>query len=253
MLDRIELELKTSKTGILNYNYNYKIMNILYQAMTLIDEAKTLQLHDTGYIVDTKKFKLFNFALVFKNANFTEAGIEINSDSKISLILSGKSDILNLILKGFIKMQEFQLDNFKFKIIGTVKDKSIKFKKQMLYKAASQVIESKYEAETKKINYLNPMDKGFYETLAQNLKRKYEAVYNKEYDGELFFDIDNMLKIKKKLLQVKENGFLLGYGKFEIWIEAEPEMQKIAYYLGIGQNNSLGNGFLTYITGRGVK
>ena len=80
--------------------------------------------------------------------------------------------------------------------------------------------------------------------------RKYKAIYNKDYSGELFFDIEDVLKVKKKYITDIKDGFLIGYTDFEIFIEADIDMQKVAYYLGLGQNNSIGMGSLSYITGR---
>ena len=36
---------------------------------------------------------------------------------------------------------------------------------------------------------------------------------------------------------------------YNIWIQADKDMQKIIYYLGLGQNSSIGCGCLSIITG----
>ena len=90
-----------------------------------------------------------------------------------------------------------------------------------------------------------------YKILAHNLMRKYKLVYGKEYEGEIFFDIENTLKVKKKLIsKIKSEFIIIGYSGFELFIEADKDMQKIAYYCGLGGYNSLGMGSVNYIMSR---
>ena len=121
----------------------------------------------------------------------------------------------------------------------------------MLYKVRTPVVESIYNEEENKVIYLNVAQQEFYSALGQNLLRKYEIIYNKKYEGELYFDIENILNAKKKYItKIKENGYLIGYTNFEIFVQADVDMQKVAYYCGLGQNNSIGMGLVTFITGR---
>ena len=96
--------------------------------------------------------------------------------------------------------------------------------------------------------YLSPFHGNIYfKNLDGNAKKKYKAIYGKEFDGNVYFDIDNVDAIKYKSIHFK-NGNIPAY-KYDIWVEATPEMQKIIYYLGLGQNTSIGAGCLSYITG----
>ncbi|MFR5263709.1 CRISPR-associated endoribonuclease Cas6 [Clostridium sp.] len=235
--------------GKINYNYHYELMKELYEVMTLIDSGRSFSLHEEGFSVDNKKFKLFNFHLSFsKKVKYNKDGIEFNYTDSISLIISGKNDILNLILKGLIKKGFVNITGVKLEIKDFEEDNKIRFNKIMLYKVRTPIVESIYD--NGKTLYLSPYDDRFYKALGQNLIRKYKALYNKDYTGELFFDIEDILRIKKKYITGIKNGFLIGYTDFEIFIEADIDMQNIAYYLGLGQNNSIGMGSLSYITGR---
>lgn len=250
MLSKRILHLKTE--GTIDYNYHYELMKELYEAMTLVDKSKAYSLHEEGFNIDNKKFKLFNFHLSFsKNVNYEKSGIKCSLNDVIDLHISAKNDILNLILKGLIKKGGINIKNTKLEIIGLDEDNKVRFNKIMLYKVRTPVVESIYDAENKKIIYLSPFEPQFYKTLGQNLMRKYKALYNKEYTNELFFDIEDILQVKKKYItNIKNNGFVIGYTDFEIFIEADVDMQKVAYYLGLGQNTSIGMGSLSYIMGR---
>ena len=107
----------------------------------------------------------------------------------------------------------------------------------------------------KKIVFISPFEDDYYRVLANNLKRKYKLVYGKDYTGELYFDIEDALNIKKRFIDnvkrdSKSKSILIGYTDFELYLVADRDMQKVAYYCGFGSNNSLGMGATTFITSR---
>ena len=233
--------------GVIDYNYHYELMKRLYEALTLSDDKKAIKLHDEGVVSGNKKFKLFNYLLAFdKGSEYLKEGISFNNDNCIRLILSGKSEILNHIIKGLVMKQEILIGDNKLKIIGFEDDKKIKFQNIMLYKVRTPIVESIFDGS---IKYLNPYQQEWYSALANNLKRKYKAVYGEDYQDELFFDIEDILNVKKKFITKIKKGFVIGYTDFEIFIQATPKMQKIAYNLGLGQNSSIGMGAISYIKG----
>ena len=121
------------------------------------------------------------------------------------------------------------------------------FKQIGLYKVESALIEA-IQNEDMKTEYLNIMNPRYIQAVKQNLRRKYEMVYGKEYLGELKIGIEDFLKIKPKSVSVKGHK-VHGYGKFNVLIQAEKDMQKVAYCCGLGSHNMYGAGFLKYITG----
>lgn len=234
--------------GLLDYNYNYGLMKNLYEALTCVDDKKALKLHDEGIKIDNKKFKLFNYTLAFdKGVKYLKDGIGFNKDNCIRLILSGDTSILSPMIKGLIQKTKIVIKNTELNIVNMDNDKEFKFKNIMLYKVRSPIVETIYDGE--RIEYLNPCQENWYSALGNNLKRKYNAVYGEEYKDELYFDIEDILNVKKKMITGIKKGFLIGYTDFEIFVQATPKMQKIAYNLGLGQNSSLGMGAISYIKG----
>lgn len=249
MLCRKQLVLEAMNDSILTYNYQYQLMKFIYVSVTKMDNLLGELLHESGFIAENKKFKLFNFALLFSNAEFSKEGIGLCNGLTLKLVVSGKDEIVNVILKSLQSMSIINLYDTRLKITGTFDDKSVNFKRQMLYKVYSPIIESIFNGE--KIQMLSPFEDDFYRTLAQNLKRKYKLIYNKDYSGEIFFHIENLLNVKEKYLHgIKGSYSAKGFGKYNLWIEADIDMQRVAYFCGLGQRNAMGAGFLGYITGR---
>lgn len=244
----IKKEIILNGEGIIDYNYNYELMKRLYESLTVTDDKKALRIHDDGIKSGGKKFKLFNYTLAFdRNVKYTKEGICFNRDNDIRLILSGDTSILNGIIKGIISKQKIMLNGCELKIKSLDNDKEIKFRNVMLYKVRSPIVESIFDGN--KIKYLNPCQKEWYSALGNNLKRKYKAVYNEDYTDELYFDIEDILKPKQKFITKIKKGFVIGHTNFEIFVQATPKMQKIAYNLGLGQNSSIGMGAISYIKG----
>ncbi|MCJ0222579.1 CRISPR-associated endoribonuclease Cas6 [Clostridioides difficile] len=250
-LVRRHLILTVDNKVVLDYNYQYELMKRIYEAIEVNDKRKALSLHNEGYKVDKKVFKLFNYTMMFEDAKYSKGGIHLNSQTKIKLMLSGYDDILNNIIKGFIKCKVFKLYNIEFKVSDIEEDSKKNFNNITLYKVRSPIVASLYDLKSRKQVYLNPMQEEFYKALHDNLGNKYKLIYNKEYTGELYFDIEDVLAVKKKYItNIKGKGFVIGYTDFEIFVQANKDMQEVIYYCGLGEKNSIGMGLLTYITSR---
>lgn len=248
MLSRKYINLIAENDGILQYDVNYILSVILYKKMTLFNEEYSKFLHDKGYLTKdekNKKMKLFNYSLIFNNLDMLSDGIIIKKGDKIQLSITGYKEPLNAIIQGFLIDNTFNINSLNFKLINIENDKKVYFNNVNIYKPLNPIIESIWD---EKVKFLNPYQSEYYLALKQNLKRKYEIIYNKPYIGELKIMIENILDIKPKSIKIKK-GYLQGYGKFNILVQAEKDMQKVAYYCGLGQNNSLGAGYLQYITG----
>ncbi|WP_297522161.1 CRISPR-associated endoribonuclease Cas6 [uncultured Clostridium sp.] len=250
-LDRKIIKFLVTEDKVLNYNYQYALMQEMYKLMAMVDKTRAQRVHNIGFEVDNKKYKLFNFHVYFEGAKYARGGIEIKQGSIVKLTISGVNQVLNLLFKGILKAGELKVDNCKLTLKSVDDDKKFRFSKIMLYKVRNPIVETTFNPKTKKAEFLNPCDMRYYEALGKNLLRKYEAIYNKKYEGELFFEIEDFCKIKQKFIKdINKDGFVIGFTNFELYIQADADMQKVAYNCGLGQNNSIGMGNISYICGR---
>lgn len=247
---RGKIFLDPIKNGIIDYNYNQSVAGLIYSALSSYN-SRYKNLHDEGFLIEGKKFKLFNFTLEFKDAYFKKDGIHVTSKSTVILIISGMHSIVQSIAKAILNLNSIWIFNTELKVNELKKDNTKKFQNTMLYHTYSGVIESYREVidGRNKIYYTSPTDSIFFKQLAFNLKRKYQLIYDKEYEGPLYFDIEDIFSIRKKKIKIKENCVKPSW-VMDFWLQANPDMQKVAYYLGIGQQTSFGFGCLKAITGR---
>lgn len=243
---RKQLIFKTEKDISLTYNYQHEVLKNIYRYIEIHDSHKAKFLHKDGYISETgHKYKGFNFTLLFKNADFSNM-INCNENTTVKLVISGEKSIINSIIKGLIQDRELFISGETMKFTGVLDDKKVYLKEVVLYSAMSPIITST-KSNDDSVEYLTPYDEDYFRNLANNAKRKYKVIYGKDYLDDIYFDIDDTLNMKEKFIQIK-NGGVRGM-IYDIWIQADIDMQKIIYYLGLGQNSSIGCGCLNFVKG----
>lgn len=249
MLQRIELIMEAKQNTLLPYDYNYQIGCEIYKKINEMDSAFCSLYHTEGLRKNKKQrnFKLLNPLLQFDNATMDKEGIILNQGDKVKLIIGGSQKIINIILNGFYQNNKLNINGEIFEFIDAKVIKMPQFKQVGLYKVESALIEY-IQDENKKAQPIDIMNPKYIQAIKQNLKRKYQLIYNKEYIGELKIGIEDFLKIKPKSVNIK--GYkIYGFGKFNVLIQADKDMQKVAYCCGLGSHNMYGAGFLKYITG----
>lgn len=249
-LNRKVLILEAIEDIILDYNYHYELMKEMYKCLDISNHELAFQTHEKGFKVDNKIYKLFTHQLFLENANYTKSGINIKKGARCRLTVSGVKEIVQHIVFGAIERGCIELFNKSYKLVEVQNDKKVNFNNITLYKVRNPIVATRQD-EQKKTIFISPFEENYYKVLANNLKRKYKLIYNKDYEGDLYFDIEDTFNIKKRLISnIKEKYMLIGYSNFELYLVADKDMQKVAYYCGLGGNNALGMGMTTFITSR---
>lgn len=234
----------------LDYNYHYPLMIEIYKSLEISNPTLAKSLHDKGFRIENKTYKLFTNQFFIPNAKYTKDYIFIKKGTRCKLIVSGLNKIVKNIVFGFMDKGNLNLNQNIFEVLSVENDTKVRFDNITLYKVRNPIVATK-QNEKRSIVYINPLDQDFYKVLANNLKRKYKLIYDKDYEGDLYFDIEDIFSIKKKLIKkIKSEYMIIGYHGFELYLEANKDMQQVAYYCGLGSYNSLGMGAITYITSR---
>ncbi len=254
MLCKRIIKLKVDSEHLLDYNYQYALLKETYKNISKLDTNKAATLHNRGFNDTGKPLKNFMLFMKFYDSLFLNEGIVITKNSRIELVVSGKKEIVEIIVKSIISNGLISVNGINFNLVDVIKEKEIKFYNKVMYRAISPIVSSKYNGSN--VEYLKYLDQRYYEGIINNLKRKYEQLHGKPYEKEIYFNpscIEDILQVKSKCIgKIKGNGYIKGYGKFNFWFVADKEIQEIAYYLGFGQNNTLGAGYveqMAYIKG----
>jgi|SRR5690606_3355850 len=255
---RIKIILHTQQGATLPINYNYVLSAAVYNLLRLGSPEFAEFLHEKGYQLNGKKYKLFTFALRFDKAEVKNEFINL-PPSNAALYISTpliedflKNFIIGTFEQKFIELN-FPGNRIKFIIKSAELIPSPEFQPAMKFKLLSPMVLSTGRVENLKIvqKFLKPQNiSTINKVLTANLKNKYYLVNKaeKEFDEvKLKWDDDYLLRKERvtKKVTIKKYGTppinIIGIqAPFEI--EADPELLKTGYECGFGEKNSMGFG-----------
>lgn len=262
---RLKLQLRLNNSKQFPINYNYPLSSAIYNLLRLSSPEFAAYLHDIGYQINGKKFKLFTFALQLKNFRIDKDVFILNSP-EIEMYISSPltQEFINNFLTGTFEKQTIQIYynyikyNLDIQQVESLPDPQ--FNSNMKFVPYTSIILStpnrtekgiiakylRYDAEPEEINRL----------LTQNLLNKYAVISKQEYTGKniikLEWDmnyIDDQLRRGKKLTSkiTIDNSHIkidvIGI-RVPFTLCGDAELIKTGYYCGFGEKNSLGFGMV---------
>jgi CRISPR-associated endoribonuclease Cas6 len=261
---RLLLHLDCSLNTALPLNYNYQLSSAIYNLLEFGSKEFSGFLHDNGFSIDGKKYKLFSFALRFEK-------IELHSNHLILKSSKATLHISSPLIDSFIK--NFVIGTFENKVIDiTDKDQTISFRiitaeiipepiytDKMKFTLLAPMVLSTLKERNGRMQqyYLRPDDiDDINRVLTKNLLNK-KGLLNRNQTIDKFckleWDAEYLQRNKRitKKITINENG------KFPIdvigiqapfIIEGDPDLIKVGYECGFGEKNSMGFGLANIIS-----
>jgi len=259
---RLKIKLYAKDNKIIPYNYQYQFSSALYLLLKFGSKEFSEFLHNQGYKLNGKPYKLFSFAVQFEQ--FTSQKNYITLESPY-LYLYVSSPIVDEFIKNFV-IGTFERTFFYFSSGGNEIKFLINnmellpqpdFETETKFKLLSPLVLSTVKEYNGKLSpyYLRPEDKvDINRILTNNLLNKYELVNNRKTDGKVELEWDeNYLRkhprITKKVT-INEHGRnpvdVVGVvAPFKL--KGDKELMKIGYECGFGEKNSMGFGMAEVI------
>lgn len=267
---RIALLLKHAKGPIsLPANINHPTSSMIYEVLKRSSKHYSTKLHEEGYRLSNKTFKLFTFSpltpLPSRKWTSIDNGIMTTDSRQLRLIVSSaKNEFMSLFLKGLFANKTVTISDVRFSAeIMTIYDPPV-ITNDMSFIPLSPIVSSRKNEKTNREEYLFHDDKGFESLLFRNLCEKYEVLYGKPYTSskkkfKIIFDKSYLKRQKKadapvhKLRTIKEGtdsetrikGTLAPFR-----IQAPKKLIQIGYDCGFGKENSQGFGMVKVDTTR---
>lgn len=264
---RIKVCLKPiRKSFAIPINYNYPLSSAIYRLFFESSPKFSKWLHDQGFVSpEGKKMKLFTFSRLFITNPKVEGTI-IEGRGLAWFLFSTPLEfaIMENFVVGILKKGRITIGNGATKSDFTVSSLEIlpepELSENMKYIMLSPTVVSTMVEKDGKVveHYYRTDEPGLENNLAENLRRKYEIVRKKPYEGKIEIELDReyierkggaegvskMVTIAEgKLEETKVKGFIC-----PIVIKGSKEIQKVAYDCGIGKKNSMGFGMLEVIS-----
>ena len=227
----ITFTLKPNDRVVLPFAHFEMLQGLFYKIISHNNELSTS-------IHNSKNIKLLCFSDLIGRYSIEDSNIVYKELMQWEVRCVDDS-IIDAISEIIFSKSNYELNHCPFKIVN-IKLNSITFGGHICFRVKTPIVTNKtYDGFR---HYYSPNDNEFYEIIKNNLKKKYEAVFNAEYNDRLEIKCINENSIKKCVTRFKGNYITGWYSEFEI--NAKPDMINIAYYSGIGSNNSIGFGFI---------
>lgn len=205
---RLKIRLNAFNSDRLPVNYNYPLSSAIYKLLRFGSPEFSEYLHDVGYKLEGKSYKLFTFALRFYQYQMAGKIIKLNSP-RADLIVSSPliDDFIRNFILGSFKSQVLELYGEGITSAFTIEQMEalpdIDFAGRQKFRTLSPLVLSTVkENEGRRSQYffryhdnINDINR----VINSNLRNKYKLLYNKAYEGEpLTFEWDNEF-INRKL------------------------------------------------------
>lgn len=233
---RLKIEL-TSKELKLPINYQATIQGMIYSVFSKEDYGKFL--HDEGYRLDNKVFKLFVFSNLFGKYRIDNKKI-IFEDKCYFYIASESEEFIQIVYQFYMNNEIIILDGQKVKInnIKMVDVPYFRGEKDIVIRTLSPVVA--YRTENNYVNYFKPSDEEFALLCFNNLLNKNASIDNPI--SNLVFSINSINYEKKRLVRFK-NTFYIAYMS-EMNIHTNYETLSLLYNTGLSSKGSAGFGMI---------
>ncbi len=262
---RLKLTLRQLKPlETLPINTGYVIGSAIYQTLSASSTTFATQLHNEGYANEhqRQKFKLFTFSNLEIPKREIERNRIISKSPEISFLISSpKEDFLEHLIAGLFQDGMLRLAGCQFEksLIEALPDPE--FHSTMNFMMLSPLTLSVQEEGDRGKSgkyYLRHNDPRLATLLKENILAKYQMLHQKpfsspEFDFQITFNksfIDKQRKRGKrieKLITIAEGTERETKVKAILCpftISAPPELIKIGYECGFGENNAMGFGMV---------
>ncbi len=245
---RIQIFANIDKKITLPINYNHLLVGAIYRFLTESNPKYADFLHEQGYQVAQKRFKLFTFSQLMAERRQI-IGDRIHFQSTLTWFVSSPIEQFllhfadTLLTEGKLSIEPHQL-----KIMDVTIPRVPRFQPEMHFRCLSPIVMSAVRKHNgqRRMHYCLPDDPELSELIRQNLIRKYEAIHKRTpQDDTLTFRFNERYIRRKRgrvtrlvnFKGIKIRGILCPF-----YVSGNPALIQTGYECGFGDKNSTGFG-----------
>ncbi|MGB9881798.1 MAG: CRISPR-associated endoribonuclease Cas6 [Methanomassiliicoccales archaeon] len=237
---RLTLEFITDQYLKLPIQYNYQIQSLLYNNIS--PELSTF-LHDHGFLVGKRTFKLFTFSRLHGKFFLNEKNGTIVFVPPVYLTVSSPIDkFVSELANTLVHKDELFLGKNKLRVQSIRVHPEPKLSENIKIKMLSPVTvySTLLTADgKKKTYYYSPYETEFADLIDKNLRKKYMALYRKKPRARKL-EIVPLERPHQKLLRYRGTVIKAWFGYFSL--KGNLKILQLAYDTGVGSKNSQGFG-----------
>lgn len=246
---RIKLTLGTEKPLAIPINYQYQLSAAVYHLLQNADHEYAEQLHERGYELGSKKFKLFTFSTLYPDFYKLKGKQMVIAPGRTVLYVGSlKNEFLMNFVEGIFINEILRIGQAEFTIQQVeVVPKPI-FADTMKFRCLSPIVATTKEEVGGILKQRDCQlgEERYTENIIKNTYNKYEIIYGEKVPNknlQINFQPEDIEKYKRgKLIQFK-NTYIKGFlCPFEA--RGSKELLEIMWEIGAGEKNSGGFGMV---------
>ncbi len=247
---RIQILADVGKGITLPINYNHLLVGVIYKFLAESNSEYADFLHEEGYHVDAKRFKLFTFSQLMAERRHIN-GDQIHFRSALTWFVSSPIEqFLSHFADTLLTGGRLSVGKHDLKIRDVTIPRAPRFRSEMAFRCLSPIVMSAVrEHEGKRgMHYCLPDDSELSELIRQNLIRKHQAIYERTpQDDSLSFRFDDRYIHRKQgrvtrlvdFKGIKIRGILCPFR-----VSGSVALIQTGYECGFGDKNSAGFGMV---------
>ena len=247
---RIKITCDTGEGICLPINYNYFLASAIYRFLRESDPEYADFLHQDGYELENRRFKLFTFSQLMAKRREIR-GEQICFCSPLTWYVSSSQEpFLENLAAALMGAGILQIEGHRLQVQDVEVLRQPRFGPQMTFRCLSPITMStvrEWEGKLTK-HYCLPDDPQFSELVRQNLIRKYEAVHRHlptEKSFAMTFDQKYIDKRERRVTRLVDyKGIKIRGVVSPFHVIGAPELIRIGYECGFGDKNSAGFGMV---------
>ena len=232
------------KNHLLPINYQYELSAAIYRILSQSDDAYATWLHENGFEVDNKKFKLFTFSnlqIPRYEIDKEQGRLKILSDEVFLKIGFLPDRSTKEFIKGVFNKQCFSIGDRVSKVDFIVRDIELfseeKFSEIETFRTLSPVVVS-LRNDVGRHEYIRPDHPSYMKGIITGLKSRYRAYYGKDYEGDFACAFRLLDNPKSSLIKIKadtpQQTYVRGY-RYRFTLSLPAPLMQIAYESGFGE------------------
>lgn len=235
---KLIIELGAESSLEMAVQYNHLVQGMIYNSL---DPGFASFLHDQGYEGGGRTFKLFTFSRLLGKFRINEGRIGFEPPVKL-VVASPMEQFCRSLLNGLLTKNEVELGQAVVKVESVKVEKPVVAEESLKLKLLSPAVaySTLFRGDGSKYTcYYQPGDAEFTRIAAENLRKKYRALFNREApEGEV--KIKPLGQPKLHVMEYKGN-VIKGYSG-TLAVSGPPELLQVAVDAGLGSKNSMGFG-----------
>lgn len=249
---RIRLEFHALHSPVrLPLNYNYHLTSLVYGLLERSSKDYSTFLHDEGYRVGAKRFKLFTFSqLRFQQFQLEPPDIVSLEREMEWQISSPVGEFVEHLAQGLLSQGEVQIAGVPLQIERIETLPPPEFAERMRLTCLSPLVVSRAVERNGKLlaHYYRHDEAGLAEAVRANLLRKYELIHGETLSSSALTIAFDESYIQRrggqayKLIDFKGTKIKGIFAPFTV--EGRPELIEVGYEAGFGEKNSMGFGMV---------